>query len=225
MSSYQPRALCLYCGSNVGTSPVYEDVARRLGAALAQRDIELVYGGGRVGLMGVAADAALAEGGRVHGVITEQLVRLEVAHDHLTTLDVVVSMHARKARMAELSDGFLVLPGGFGTLDELAEMLTWNQLGVVAKPIVLVDVGEFWDPLYSWIEAAVDAGFVPASHRMLVQRATTIEEALAMAVAPPPAVGHKWTDQDVAALTGSIAIVPPPTADAPTDGAPTDGAG
>lgn len=210
MSDYRPRALCLYCGSNVGSSPEYEAAARRLGAGLAQRGLDLVYGGGQVGLMGVAADAALAEGGRVIGVITEQLVRLEIAHQNLTELEVVATMHERKARMAQLSDGFLVLPGGFGTLDEMAEMLTWNQLGVVSKPVVLVDVDGFWGPLYEWIERAVDAGFVRASHRMLVQRATTIEEALAIAMGPPPEVGHKWIDRDFTSYTGTIPIVPPP---------------
>lgn len=208
MSDYRPRALCLYCGSNTGASPEYEDAARRLGSALAQRDIDLIYGGGHVGLMGVAADAALAEGGRVIGVITEQLHRLEIAHMGLTALEVVKTMHQRKARMAELSEGFLVLPGGFGTLDEMAEMLTWNQLGVIAKPVVLVDVDGFWGPLYQWIEGAVEAGFVRASHRMLVQRATTVEDALAMVVAPPPEVGHKWVDRDFTSFTGSIPVIP-----------------
>ncbi|HQV56912.1 MAG TPA: TIGR00730 family Rossman fold protein, partial [Ilumatobacteraceae bacterium] len=172
------------------------------------RGIDLIYGGGHVGLMGIAADAAIAEGGRVIGVITEQLHRLEIAHQGLTSLEIVASMHQRKARMAALSEGFLVLPGGFGTLDEMAEMLTWNQLGVISKPVVLVDIDGFWGPLYQWIEGAVEAGFVRTSHRMLVQRATTVEDAIAMAVAPPPDVGHKWVDRDFTSITGSIPVIP-----------------
>lgn len=191
--------LCVYCGSNAGTNPAFSELARQLGSSLAHRGIGLVYGGGHVGLMGIAADAALEAGGEVVGVITEQLVGAEVAHQGLTRLEVMATMHDRKARLNALADGFLVLPGGFGTIDEFAEVLTWNQLGIIAKPVVLVDAEGFWDPIFDWMEKAVDAGFVRASHRMLAQRAHTVDEAIALATSPVPDVGHKWLDRDTPA--------------------------
>ncbi|MEO5899605.1 MAG: TIGR00730 family Rossman fold protein [Ilumatobacteraceae bacterium] len=194
--------LCVYCGSNAGTSPVFGALAQQLGSSLAHRGIGVVYGGGHVGLMGMVADAALAAGGEVVGVITEQLVGAEVAHTGLTRLEVVQSMHERKARLSELADGFLVLPGGFGTVDEFAEVLTWNQLGIIAKPVVLVDVDGFWTPMFEWMERAVDAGFVRSSHRMLAQHAHSVDEAIAMAMAPVPDVGHKWLDRDATPSSG-----------------------
>lgn len=199
--------LCLYCGSNAGASPVYAAKAARFGKALANRGIGLVYGGGSVGLMGVAADAALAAGGEVIGVITEQLLAAEVAHRDLTALEVVPTMHDRKARMEALADGFVVLPGGFGTVDEMAEMLTWNQLGIVAKPVVLLDVDDFWAPLLAWMEGAVAAGFVRPSHRMLAQRARTVDEAIALATGAAPLTPHKWLDRDHTPARG-VPIVP-----------------
>ncbi len=202
--------LCLYCGSNAGTSSAFSDAARQFGAALANRDIGLVYGGGSVGLMGIAADAAMAAGGEVIGVITDQLVRAEVAHRGLTRLEVVETMHARKARLSELADGFVVLPGGFGTVDECAEMLTWNQLGLVSKPVVLLDIDGFWGPLLAWMDRAVDAGFVRASHRMLAQRALTVDEAIAMATSPAADTPHKWLDRDgtpAGGVTGQIPVL------------------
>lgn len=198
--------LCLYCGSNAGTKFLFAEAAEQLGAALARRNIGLVYGGGHVGLMGIAADSALAAGGEVIGVITEQLQRAEVAHRGLSSLEVVTSMHERKARMAELADGFIVLPGGFGTIDEFAEMLTWNQLGILAKPVVILDIDGYWSPLFDWIAGAVDSGFVRPSHQMLAQRARTVDEAIALALAPVPEVGHKWIDRDVTPA-GGISVV------------------
>ena len=147
MRSEPTTRICVYCGSNAGTSPAFGEAAHQLGSALAHRGIGLVYGGGHVGLMGLVADAALAADGEVIGVITEQLVRAEVAHDGLSRLEVVPTMHDRKARLTELADGFVVLPGGFGTVDEFAEALTWNQLGLIAKPVVLLDVEGYWGPL------------------------------------------------------------------------------
>ena len=196
MSSEPTAHLCVYCGSNIGSSPAFAALAQQLGSALAHRGLGLVYGGGRVGLMGLVADAALGAGGEVVGVITEQLVGAEIAHPGLTRLEVTSSMHERKARLTELADGFLVLPGGFGTLDELAEMLTWNQLGLIAKPVVLVDVDGYWAPLLEWMERAVRAGFIRSGHRMLAQHAHSVDEAIAMATTPVPEVGHKWLDRD-----------------------------
>ncbi|MDO8390653.1 MAG: TIGR00730 family Rossman fold protein [Actinomycetota bacterium] len=189
-------SLCVYCGSNFGSSPEFAAKARKLGTAMANRGITLVYGGGSVGLMGVAADAAMDAGGEVVGVITEQLMNAEVAHRALTRLEVVPSMHERKARLEELADGFIVLPGGFGTVDEFAEILTWNQLGIVAKPIVLLDIEQFWSPLLQWMDNAVQAGFVRSAHRMLAQRARTVDEAIALATSPAPITPHKWLDRD-----------------------------
>ena len=194
--------LCVYCGSNFGTAPEFAATARKLGTAMANRGIGLVYGGGSVGLMGVAADAAMAAGGEVTGVITTQLMNAEVAHKGLTALEVVPSMHERKARLEALADGFVVLPGGFGTVDEFAEMLTWNQLGIIAKPVVLLDVNGFWGPLLDWMDKAVESGFVRSAHRMLAQRARTVDEAIALATGPAPVTPHKWLDRDVTAPSG-----------------------
>ena len=197
--------LCLYCGSNAGTKPDFVQAARQFGSAVGARGMGLVYGGGSVGLMGIAADAALAAGGEVIGVITQQLVDAEVAHRSLTRLEVVPSMHERKARLCELADGFVVLPGGIGTVDEFAEMLTWNQLGIVAKPVVLLDVVGYWQPLLDWMDSAVEAGFLRAAHRTLAQRARTVDEAIALATAPVPEAPHKWADRDGGPADGGLA--------------------
>ena len=190
-----PR-LCVFCGSNAGSAPAFADAATGLGSALASRGIGLVFGGGDVGLMGLVADAVMAGGGEAVGVIPDFLERAEVAHRGLTTLHVVGSMHERKARMADLADGFIALPGGFGTLDELAEALTWSQLGLQAKPVVLLDVDGFWEPLVRFFDAAVEHGFVRPTHRLLVQRAFTVDEAIALATSPVPETPHKWLDRD-----------------------------
>ncbi|MEP7201420.1 MAG: TIGR00730 family Rossman fold protein [Ilumatobacteraceae bacterium] len=208
MCSEPTSRVCVYCGSNAGTSPSFGEAALQLGSALAHRGIGLVYGGGHVGLMGIVADAALAADGEVIGVITEQLVRAEVAHDRLTRLEVVPTMHDRKARLTDLADGFVVLPGGFGTVDEFAEAVTWNQLGLIAKPVVLLDIDGYWGPIFEWMSNSVEAGFVRDSHRMLAQRAHTIDEAIALATAPVPDVGHKWIDRDVTSSTG-VPRLPP----------------
>ncbi|HSB86115.1 MAG TPA: TIGR00730 family Rossman fold protein [Ilumatobacteraceae bacterium] len=204
MRSEPSVRICVYCGSNAGSSPSFAEAARQLGSGLAHRGIGLVYGGGHVGLMGCVADAALAAEGEVIGVITQQLVRAEVAHDGLTKLEVVPTMHERKARLTELADGFVVLPGGFGTVDELAEALTWNQLGLIAKPVVLLDVDGYWSALFDWMGTSVEAGFVRDSHRMLAQRAHTVDEAIALATGPVPDVGHKWIDRDVTTPPGAL---------------------
>ncbi len=205
-SSSRPARLCVYCGSNGGASAAYRDAAHALGEAMARRGITLVYGGGHVGLMGVVADAALGAGGEVIGVITDHLVSKEVAHRGLSTLEVVPDMHQRKARFEQLSDGFIALPGGFGTLEEVIELLTWNQLGLVRKPVVLFDVERYWSGLFDWMDQAVVSGFVRHSHRMLAQRAHTADEALALALAPAPETPNKWLDRD----TGQVPVVPGP---------------
>jgi uncharacterized protein (TIGR00730 family) len=152
--------ICVFCGASSGRLAAYADSARLFGAAAAGRGLGVVYGGGRVGLMGALADGALAEGGEVIGVIPQELVDRELAHDGLTELHVVASLHERKALMAELADAFVGLPGGFGTLDELMEQLTWSQLGLHTKPVGLLDVEDYWRPLVAFARHATDEGFV-----------------------------------------------------------------
>jgi uncharacterized protein (TIGR00730 family) len=154
------QRFCVFCGASSGRSPAYAAAARAFGAAAAGRGLGVVYGGGRVGLMGAVADGALAAGGEVVGVIPRSLVDRELAHGGLTELHVVSSLHERKALMAELADAFVALPGGFGTLDELLEQLTWSQLGLHAKPIGLLDVDEYWRPLIALARQATEEGFV-----------------------------------------------------------------
>lgn len=166
------KSIAIYCGANPGVDPVYADAARTLGALLAKRGIGIVYGGGHVGLMGIAADAALALGGRVIGVIPQQLVDRELAHSGLTELFVVRNMHERKAMMADLSDGFIAMPGGMGTLEELFEMLTWSQLEIHTKPVGVLNVAGFYDQLVQFVAHAAGQGFIRSQHRelMLVER-------------------------------------------------------
>jgi uncharacterized protein (TIGR00730 family) len=159
------KSVCVYCGSSIGAKAIYAERAAALGTRLAREGLVVVYGGGDVGLMGVVADAALAADGEVIGVIPEQLVGWEVAHRGLTRLDVVSSMHERKARMFDLSDAFVALPGGFGTLDEMFEMLTWRQLGLGTKPCAFLDVDGFYAPLMAMIDRMVAEGFLRAEHR------------------------------------------------------------
>jgi len=167
-----PR-ICVFCGSSPGADPRYLAAAREMGRALVARGLGLVYGGGSVGLMGAVADAALAAGGEVVGVIPQVLQIRELAHRRLTALHVVGSMHERKALMAELSDGFVALPGGMGTLEELSEVLTWAQLGLHARPCGLLDVAGYYDPLVAFFDRAVEAGFLRREHRRLLLTAAT----------------------------------------------------
>jgi len=162
------RALCVFCGSSPGFDPVHGAAAKALGAALGGAGIDLVYGGGRVGLMGMVADAAMAAGSRAIGVIPQALYDLEVGHDGLTELHVVRSMHERKALMADLSDGFIALSGGIGTFEELFEIWTWGQLGDHAKPVSLLNIAGFYDGLTSFLDDVVSAGFLRAAHREML---------------------------------------------------------
>ncbi|MCM2334478.1 MAG: TIGR00730 family Rossman fold protein [Anaeromyxobacteraceae bacterium] len=172
------KRICVFCGASPGHDPRYAEAARALGRAIAARGLELVYGGGSVGLMGTVADAALAAGARVTGVIPEVLQIRELAHRGLTDLRVVRSMHERKALMAELSDGFVALPGGMGTLEELSEVLTWAQLGLHARPVGLLDVGGYYRPLVAFFDQAVSAGFLRPHHRAILQQAEAPEALL-----------------------------------------------
>ena len=154
------KAICVYCGANPGVNPVYAQAARAMGQALVARNLALVFGGGHVGLMGIIADEVLRLGGEVTGVIPQQLVDRELAHPGLTRLFVVRDMHERKAMMAQLSDGFVAMPGGMGTLEELFEMLTWSQLGIHAKPVGVLNVDGFYDQLAGFVRHASDEGFI-----------------------------------------------------------------
>lgn len=162
------RRICVFCGSRRGANPAYEAGARELGVLLAEQDITLVYGGGSVGLMGVLADACLEAGGRVIGVIPKKLDDLEVGHHHLTRKEVVATMHERKARMAVLSDAFIAMPGGYGTLEELAEVTTWSQLNDHMKPVGVLNIAGYWDHLLAQVHRMVDEGFVHEVHRDLI---------------------------------------------------------
>ncbi|MDP8901046.1 MAG: TIGR00730 family Rossman fold protein [Actinomycetota bacterium] len=162
------NSVCVFCGSSPGNDPAYAEAAQSLGRALAERDITLVYGGGHVGLMGVVADSALGAGGEVIGVMPRSLVDREIGHAGLTKLHVVRSMHERKALMAELSDGFVALPGGNGTLEEFFEVLTWAQLGEHRKPCGLLNVASYYDPLLKVFDQMVEKDFLREAHRDLV---------------------------------------------------------
>jgi uncharacterized protein (TIGR00730 family) len=162
------RRLCVFCGSNTGRRPIYCGAAEQLGFLLVEHGIELVYGGGNIGLMGVLADTVLARGGRAIGVIPESLMAREVGHVGLTQLRIVNSMHERKAVMSDLSDGFIALPGGFGTLEEFCEVVTWSQLGLQSKPCGLLNVENYYAPLLELFDHAVREGFLHEENRRLV---------------------------------------------------------
>lgn len=184
--------LCVFCGSSSPPDHRYAAMARALGELVARAGIGLVYGGGRVGLMGEIADAALAAGGRVTGVIPVGLFEVEVAHRQLTELREVGSMHERKQLMYDMSDGFVAMPGGLGTLEELAEVTTWSQLGLHAKPVVLLDVDRFWDPLVGQLDRMVSVGLLKPAGRALIQRADSPEEALAVLESARPPRRRQW---------------------------------
>jgi uncharacterized protein (TIGR00730 family) len=173
------KRLAVYCGSAMGTDPAFAALAKALGEEMARRGIGLVYGGGRLGLMGVVADAVMANGGEAFGVIPKALIDLEVAHLGLTELEIVADMHERKARMTELTDAFVAIPGGIGTLDELFEAWTWNALGYHAKPFALLNVAGFWDGMIQFLDTVTTSGFMSPSRRAQLLVADTIPDALA----------------------------------------------
>lgn len=191
------RRVCLFTGSSRGARPEYAAAAAAFGEAVATRGLGLVYGGGSIGLMGVAADAALAAGGEVIGVIPRALATAEIAHRRLTELRVVSSMHERKATMASLADAFVALPGGFGTLEELFEVVTWAQLGLHPKPVGLLDVAGYFGPLRAFLAHMVAERFVRPEHHALVLAGATVAEMLEAfdAWTPPPELG-KWITAD-----------------------------
>jgi uncharacterized protein (TIGR00730 family) len=187
------QRICVFCGSATGGQPAYAAAARDLGAALARRGIGLVYGGGSIGLMGVLADAALAAGGAVTGVIPRGLYSAEIAHAGLSDLRVVSSMHERKAVMAALSDAFVALPGGLGTFEELLEVLTWLQLGIHRKPVALLDVDGYWRGLRTLLDDALAAGFVEPERAAMLLVETEVDALLDRMLAwTPPALPRIW---------------------------------
>ena len=186
------RAVCVFCGSSAPADPRYRDAAHALGALVARKNITLVYGGGSQGLMGELADAALGQGGRVVGVIPVGLFAREENHTGLEELREAGSMHERKQLMYDLSDAFIALPGGLGTLEELAEVATWSHLGLHSKPVVLLDVGGFWEPLTAQLDRMVGAGLLTRASRDLIQQARSAEEALAILTGAQPAQPERW---------------------------------
>ena len=191
-------SLCVYCGSATGGSELYADAARALGRELVRRDIMLVYGGGKVGLMGTIADEVMAHGGRATGVIPQALMQREVGHHGLTKLHVVKDMHERKALMAELADGFIAMPGGFGTLEELFEVTTWAQLGLHEKPIGLLNVNGFYDGLTAFASHLVAEGFVRPGHAGLLMHAPDAVGLLDQFDSFVPSIKVKWLEREQA---------------------------
>jgi len=188
------KSICVYCGSNAGNKPAYTERAMALGARIAGEGLTLIYGGGNVGLMGIVADAVLEHGGEVVGVIPEQLVQWEVAHTGVTRLEVVANMHERKARMFDLADAFVALPGGFGTLDEMFEMLTWRQLGLGRKPCAFLDVAGFYAPLIGMIDRMVEERFLHRDQRHDLWHGEDIDALFAWMRDYTPAQADKWLD-------------------------------
>jgi uncharacterized protein (TIGR00730 family) len=189
-------SVCVFCGSNNGLDPAYLEAATRVGHTLAERGLRLVYGGAHVGMMGALADAAMAAGGDVTGVIPRQIVDLEVSHDGVRDLRVVGSMHERKALMADLADAFIALPGGIGTLEELFEVFTWAHLGLHRKPLGLLDVNDYYAPLEAMLDHAVDQRFLRPQTRAMLTRDDSLESLLDRFDAWEPPQGAKWIDRD-----------------------------
>ena len=189
------RAICVYCGSSNRVDERHKDSARRIGREIGERGLQLVYGGGRVGLMGIAADATLAAGGEVIGIIPGHIQELEVEHTGLTELHVVDSMHTRKRLMFDRSDAFVVLPGGLGTLDETFEIITWKQLGLHDKPVIIVDADGYWRPMLDMLEHMIGAGFARPEHRGLFRVVDDVDAVFdALALEPEPVIEPqaKW---------------------------------
>ncbi|MCD9188106.1 MAG: TIGR00730 family Rossman fold protein [Pyrinomonadaceae bacterium] len=190
------KRICVFCGSNPGIDPIYPETAEKVGKFLVSENIELVYGGGRVGLMGKIADTVMQNGGKVIGVIPHDLSEKEVAHQNLTELHIVDSMHERKAMMAELADGFIALPGGVGTFEEFCEIVTWAQLGIHTKPCALMNVGGFYDPFIAMLDHSMNQGFIRPEHRALVLVESEIGKLFQLMKAFRPPIIEKWLHKE-----------------------------
>lgn len=197
MTAFELRRVCVFCASSPGSKPAVTDATVTLGRLLADQEIELIYGGGAVGLMGLIADTVMEAGGTVTGVIPAGLFSKEVGHQRLTRLEEVATMHERKARMYDLADAFIALPGGFGTLEELAETLTWNQIGLLAKPVGVLDVGGFWQPLLALFDAMVDHTILKPKNRALLLDDPDPARLLTRLAEQEPTYEPKWIGDDV----------------------------
>ena len=186
------KRISVFCGSSSGNNPIFEEQAYKLGQELAAKNIELVYGGAKVGLMGAVADGVLHKGGKVVGVIPRFLKEKELEHNGLTEILVVETMHERKAKMAELSDGVIALPGGFGTIEELFEMLTWSQLSLHQKPIAILNIENYYDALFALVENMIEKGFLKDEYRKMLLVADNINELLKQMELYLPPVNDKW---------------------------------
>ncbi len=189
------NSICVFCGSAVGVSPEYQIAARQLSTVLSEREITLVYGGANVGLMKILADTLLEQTGKVIGIMPKALVKREVAHENLTEMHIVSGMQERKAMMADLSDGFIILPGGFGTFDELFEMLSWNQLKLIQKPVGLLNINGYFDPIILQLDRSVEEGFLRPEHRELLLVDTNPGELIDRMAAFQPTEAEKWIDR------------------------------
>lgn len=189
------KTLCVFCGSSLGSRPIFAAKALQLAEILCKKNIKLVYGGANVGLMQVLADTMLASGGKVVGVMPKSLVEREVAHNRLTEMHIVGDMQERKALMADLSDAFIALPGAYGTLDELFEILTWNQLGIIKKPIGLLNIADFFTPLIVMLDHTVQERFLRIEHRNILQVAVDIPELLEKLESFQPVTAEKWIER------------------------------
>lgn len=192
-----PESICVYCGSNPGFDPAFRAAAISLGTEIGRRGQRLVYGGSHLGIMGLLADSVIAAGGQVTGVMPRLLVEKEAAHRGLSDLRTVDSMHERKMLMADLADGFVSLPGGYGTLDETFEIVTWSQLGLHTKPVVLWNVSGFYDTLFTFLDGIVTAGLLRPQHRALMRNASTLEEVFTKLAEPVESGGGKWLPGDL----------------------------
>ncbi|MEN5084411.1 TIGR00730 family Rossman fold protein [Bosea sp. TWI1241] len=190
------KSVCIFCGSSPGLDPVHAEGARAMGREIARRGLTLVYGGGAVGLMGTVADAALAAGGEVHGVIPRALREKEIGHNGLTRLEVVDTMHIRKARMAELSDGFVAMSGGVGTFEEIFEIWTWGQLGIHRKPLGFFNIAGFYDPLAAFLDNTTQAGFMRQQHRDMAMTESDPAKLLYRMAAYEPQATIKWVEKE-----------------------------
>lgn len=190
------KRICVFCGSNSGIDPIYLATAEKVGKFLAHNNIELVFGGGRVGLMGKIADTVMENGGKVIGIIPQALSEREVAHQGLTELHIVGSMHERKAMMADLADGFIALPGGVGTFEEFCEIVTWAQLGIHNKPCALMNVGGFYDSFIAMFDHSMNQGFIRPQHRALVLVESEIDKLYKAMLEYRPPIVEKWLDKE-----------------------------
>jgi len=190
------KAICIFCGSNLGSRPIFQEATATMARAIARRRLTLIYGGGKVGLMGVLADTALAEGAKVVGVMPEFLTAKEVIHEGLTETYVVSSMHERKTQMSNLTDGFIALPGGYGTLEEFCEVLTWGQLGLHQKPCGLLNVDHYYDPLLQMFDQAMTEGLMRPRMRSLVLTADTPDALLDAMANYKPQLVNQWLQKD-----------------------------